>query len=89
MKIKRIGPMSLGRVASAIYAVLGLILGVFFAVITLFSTQIPSPSWMFGVGAVVIFPVLYGVMGFVFGFLVALLYNFIAKKVGGIELDVE
>lgn len=34
-------------------------------------------------------PIFYGVMGFVFGAIGALLYNLFAKMVGGIEIEVE
>ena len=35
----------------------------------------------------VILPLAYGLIYFVAGFLVAILYNFLAKQVGGIKLD--
>jgi hypothetical protein len=36
---------------------------------------------------VVIFPVLYGVMGFLMTLILAWLYNGLAQLVGGIEID--
>ncbi len=42
-----------------------------------------------GVGAVVIFPILYGVMGFIVTLVGAWLYNLAAGMVGGVELDVQ
>jgi len=44
---------------------------------------------MFGVGAIIFFPVFYGVLGFITGALMAWLYNLTAQFVGGFELDFE
>jgi hypothetical protein len=41
------------------------------------------------VGAVIFLPIFYGIIGFVGGLISALLYNLIARLVGGIELEVE
>jgi hypothetical protein len=42
-----------------------------------------------GVGAVIFFPIFYGVMGFVASLVGAWLYNIAAGIMGGIELDVQ
>jgi uncharacterized membrane protein len=42
---------------------------------------------MFGFG--IFMPVIYGVMGFVFGIIMAATYNLIARWLGGIEVEVE
>jgi hypothetical protein len=42
---------------------------------------------MFGMG--LFMPVIYGVMGFVFGVIGAAIYNLIARWIGGIEVEVE
>jgi uncharacterized membrane protein len=42
---------------------------------------------MFGMG--IFMPIIYGVMGFVFGALGAVVYNLIARWIGGIEVEVE
>lgn len=44
-----------------------------------------APLW--GVAAVVFFPVLYGVGGFIATLITAWLYNVVAGAVGGLELD--
>ena len=43
---------------------------------------------LFGLAAIVVFPVLYGVLAFVMGLVVSALYNLIAARVGGIEVTV-
>ena len=42
---------------------------------------------MFGMG--IFMPVIYGVMGFVFGVIGAAIYNLVARWIGGIEVEVE
>ncbi|MGZ4985098.1 MAG: DUF3566 domain-containing protein [Chthoniobacterales bacterium] len=42
---------------------------------------------MFGFG--IFMPVMYGVMGFIFGILMAAVYNLVARWIGGIEVEVE
>jgi len=42
---------------------------------------------LFGIAAIVVFPILYGVMGFVFAALAATVYNLVAAKIGGIEVE--
>jgi hypothetical protein len=76
-----------------IYGCLGLIFIPFFLLMGLAGTfagqeKIPFAG-MFGVAFSILAPVLYGVMGFVFGAIGALLYNLFAKWVGGFELQLE
>ena len=44
---------------------------------------------LFGVGAIIMFPILYGIIGLVFGALTAALYNLVAGVVGGVEVQLE
>jgi hypothetical protein len=44
---------------------------------------------IFGIGIAVLFPVLYGVIGFAAGLIGALFYNLLAGWVGGFELETE
>jgi hypothetical protein len=49
----------------------------------------PALSLFFGAGAVVVLPVVYGVLGLFVGFLTALVYNVVARVVGGVEVETE
>jgi hypothetical protein len=42
---------------------------------------------MLGMG--IFMPIVYGVMGFVFGVIGAALYNLVARQIGGLEFEVE
>jgi hypothetical protein len=44
---------------------------------------------MFGVAAIVLAPLFYGVLGFVSAFVGALIFNWIAGVVGGVEIEVQ
>lgn len=97
MVLKRIGVMSCGRVLGALYALMGLVIGGFFTLFSLIATAIGVSSgaedaWIgafLGVGAVVLFPLFYGVLGFLGGLLGAFFYNLVAANIGGLELQLE
>jgi hypothetical protein len=88
MVLHRIGPRSAAKVIALLYALFGLIMGAFFSIAAVFRAEAGGgvgAAW--GVAAVVIFPVLYAVLGFLATLLTAWLYNVVAAAVGGIELD--
>lgn len=97
MIIQRVEPLSLGKMLGAIYGILGFIVGLFCALFSLAFAGAPKaagsplvPGWfaaMFGVGAVVILPIVYGLFGLVGGVLSAFLYNVVARKLGGVAIE--
>ena len=87
MVLHRIGPLAAAKVVAVLYAIFGLIMGAFFSIAALFRPDGGGLGAMWGVAAVVIFPVLYGVLGFLVTLLTTWLYNVVAGAVGGIELD--
>ncbi len=95
--LKSIGVLSCGKVLGILYALLGLLIGLpkaFFLLIgAVASTGSAQPGsdglifgTLFGVGAVIFLPILYGIIGFAGGDKAALLYNLKVRLVGGIEL---
>lgn len=92
MIVKQIGVLSAGKMLGALYGILGLLLGGLF---TLFAVIGFSGSgegggqfaFLFGVGAIIIFPLMYGFIGFVGGIISAALYNLLSSVVGGIEIE--
>ncbi len=95
MVINRVAPVPLAKVLGAIYMVIGLIFGCIAMVFSLagglVAQQAGSGSLgaLFGVGAIIFLPLLYGTLGFVGGLIFAMLYNLVAGKLGGIELDMK
>lgn len=98
MIIKRVDPMSVAKIAGVLYGGMGLLFGAFVAAMSLLSSGTaaaagrPGPpvvNAMFGLGAVVAMPLLYGGMGAVMSFLGALFYNWVAGMIGGIQIETE
>ena len=101
MTLKRIEPVSCARISGVIYAGLGLLFGMLISVFALIGTALsgtppglaqntisPLIGGAVGIGAILICPVLYGVMGFVLAWIGAWFYNLVASKVGGFEIEV-
>jgi hypothetical protein len=88
MIIKRIDPMSFAKLNGVMYAAIGLILGLFFALV---GRGFGAGGMMgsFGMAAIIVLPIIYGVFGFVATAIFAMIYNLVAGWVGGIKLEVE
>jgi hypothetical protein len=95
MVLKRLEPFSLAKISGALYVAVGLIIGACFSLISILglaTTPDDAPahlSLFFGVGAIVWAPLLYGLMGFVGALIMAGLYNWMARMVGGVQLELE
>ena len=96
--VKRVGPGSAFKVGLVLYALLGLALGVCMALVSMVAgtlaplgQTVPGArlfGFGMGFGAIILFPVLYGLFGGVFAAIGAALYNVVAGWVGGIEVDI-
>jgi hypothetical protein len=94
--IKYIPVVPVAIMLGLISAVIGLIMGIIFALS--FGAIIPSiPTTnevfdtnlfriLFGIGSIVLMPVMGFAGGFIHGAIVAVLYNFLAPRIGGIKL---
>ena len=100
LKLKRVAPLQAGKMLAALYGLLSLILVPFvlvFMAIGSFAARhqggagAPPLPVMFGMGLgfMIMMPVLYTVMGFIFGVIGAWLYNMLAKWIGGFEVEFE
>jgi len=95
MVLKSIGVFSMAKMLGALYATIGFLIGLLFALLSVVGAGIADSgsegllALVFGVGAVIILPVFYGVLGFIGGALLSALYNLIAGMAGGIELNLE
>lgn len=97
--LRRVGALSFAKVMGILYALLGLVIGLFVSLFAILGAALGSLSagaeggaeafvgLIFGAGAVLIMPVFYGVLGFVFGLITALLFNLVTRIAGGIELE--
>ena len=91
--LKRVAPLSAGKVLALLYGAMGLIFLPIFLIIALVSSNAPNaqrglPAIM-GLGFALAAPIIYAVMGFIGGVVSAAIYNLVAKMVGGIEVEVE
>ncbi len=97
MVVKRVGVWSLGRVLGIIYAGFGLLVGLFFSLFSMVGMgmgMMAGRSGMalfpmfFGAGAIVLLPIVYGILGLIGGGLAAIFYNVAAAIGGGLEIEV-
>lgn len=82
--------MSVAKVAGTVYAILGFIVGICFSLLSLVGGMAASLGAMgaiFGVAAVILLPLLYGILGFIVTLIGVSIYNFAAKRVGGVEIQ--
>ncbi len=94
MVLRRIGPLSAGKVTAVLYALLGLFIG---ACMTLLSVLGGSPSGeadamgsysaMFGIAAILIIPIMLSIVSFISGIISAFIFNIATKLGGGIDVD--
>lgn len=99
MILRRIRVGSAAKVIGTMYAVLGLLVGLCLALISMVSSGFLAgaeseglPSWFgaaFGVGAIVVLPILYGVIGLLLGAIGSAVYNLVAGMVGGLQLELQ
>src|SRR5687768_13980548 len=93
--VRKIGVLSAAKMYGAIAAAFGVLIGCVFAVAGMIGAGFAPEEGsaligaMFGVGAIVLLPLIYGVMGFISGALAAALYNVFASMVGGVSLELE
>lgn len=96
--VRSLGVLSLAKIMGILYAALGFIAGCIFALISLLGGAIgsaaadsPEPflGVIFGVGAIIFLPIMYGLLGFIGGLIMSGLYNLVAGWVGGLEVELE
>lgn len=90
-EITKLDPQSVATMYGAVLAAIGLFFALLFLLFgVLFSGMSDSFSspWIYGGGMamVILMPVMYGVMGFILGYVVARLYNLLAPRIGGIKM---
>jgi hypothetical protein len=94
-EIKRINVLSTAKVYGLSMAMIGLVIGVFLGFLMFFvgdflgseKNYAPLVAPSLGVLGFLLMPILYGLLGFIFSGLTALIYNIIASWVGGIKIE--
>ena len=94
MTITRVGPLSVAKVAAVLYLGIGLIAGALVSLVAVVGTSVtPADDGsalfgaIFGVGAIILLPIFYAVLGFIGTLIMAVLFNVAAGMVGGVEID--
>ncbi len=91
-EVRRIGVLSLAKMVGMIYLALGLIFFLFFACFGLVAFLANSNGKGIAEAAIMllfvcVMLVMYGIMGFIADAFIALVYNVLAFRVGGVELE--
>jgi hypothetical protein len=95
--IQSIPVMPFALMYACISAIIGIVIGIFYAIIfgVIFAyipsttTTTPIPSWFsifLGVGAIIVVPIMSFVGGLIMAAIIALLYNFLAPRIGGVKV---
>jgi hypothetical protein len=91
--LRRIAPASAFKVGIVAYGFVGLLLGALCSVVALagvrFAPQAHLPfTGAIGLAAIIICPIIYGIIGGIAAAIGAAIYNLASGWVGGIEIDI-
>jgi hypothetical protein len=85
--------LSVGKIMGILYATMGLLVVPFFLLVSAMGALSGERQAGFGLAFAIMFtifiPIMYGVLGFVGGVIIAFLYNLVAERLGGIEIEFE
>jgi uncharacterized protein with PQ loop repeat len=88
-EIKSIDVVSWAKIHALFGIVFGLFYGILFAIMGAaigFSRGLPIVGAL-GILSIIIFPIIFGVIAFIMGAIMAMLYNLFADKMGGIQVN--
>ena len=97
MEIKRVGVLSAAKIIGGVYLGIGLIFGAIsacFGLITFAGLISETDAELAGFGAglflagLCLWPLFYGIIGFIGGAIAAAIYNVVAGFIGGLELEI-
>ena len=97
MVIRRVNPISAAKISGMVGVMLGVLIGACLSLVFMVAGSAaaatsdsrggPFFGMLFGAGAIVILPIIYGVFMFVMGLIYAAIFNLASKWVGGLELE--
>ena len=100
----KIHTLNLAKLQAFLFGLIGLALGIYYSIggliiDILVSTEIlstitmktPGLSWgtLFALAALIVMPIIFASVGFILGIVEGLLFNLLAKHIGGINTDLE
>ncbi|HZD33403.1 MAG TPA: hypothetical protein VE779_17290 [Candidatus Angelobacter sp.] len=93
VRVRSVDVISCAKIYGVLNMAMGVLIGLMFVVIGLVGLAAAPGQQKFGlIGVLVIAalsPFVYGAMGFVFGAIGALFYNWVASAIGGIQMELE
>ena len=102
MVIRRVNPISAAKVNGVLCAILGFVIGAFWSLMIMALGSMASisssdgggaaagiMSLVMGAGAIIVLPIFYGILGFIFCGISAAFYNLAAKLAGGLEVQTD
>ena len=93
VRLRSVGVLSCAKIYGVIHMALGILFGLFFVLIAMVGLAAAPAQQKIGMIGILIIaalsPFIYGALGFVVGALGALLYNWIASAIGGIEMELQ
>jgi len=90
-RLRSINPFQAAIVGGVLYALVGLVIAIFFLPFGDMMTMMVPHNAFAGLGAfsLIIFPIGYGILGFISWLVVAAIYILVARWTGGIEVTFE
>jgi hypothetical protein len=92
--VRRLDPVSTGAMLGGVYVLIGLIIGGVMSLAAVLGVAFgggedAAAGLFVGLGAILFIPLFYGVLGFIGGLVMALIYNAVAHFIGGIRIELE
>jgi hypothetical protein len=92
--LKKIGVLSAGKMGAGVFGAMGVIIGVIYAAIGFVAGGVAMAGgeeggmlgFALGAGAIILMPLIYIVLGFLYGLFVSFVFNLVAGHLGGVEL---
>lgn len=86
--IRKIGVVSLANISGLVNAFIGLLFGIVVTIMSLLASPLTAGLGFGSIGtfAIIIFPIFYGIMGFISGAVFGIFYNLAAKIGKGVKL---
>ncbi|MBU6997943.1 MAG: hypothetical protein HXS41_11890 [Theionarchaea archaeon] len=95
-EIKKFDVLSVAKIEAAMGAVIGFVVGLimaavgmaFFGFAGMAGADVPGGARIFfGATAIIALPIVYAIVGFIGGLIVAFLYNLFAGWIGGVKIE--